>query len=374
MPKELDEIGFPLCNAIQNGIKNNPGYPVRNGALSIQCVDNIKEFQAFATIFSELCERHKIPSLPDAETYSIWNDSLSVLGQPQCKFIFNISPDDFDKLLMVESDAYQGYRNSNGAGSILLLADPSRDAYKKDVICAFPVLLLDNNTIMIRNAGCNASATLSTQLTYLITQYLPAETYNNLNSRYGHWGSKLTNCIMDELHEQSLVEIAINCVGKANKSFYIQSMEGFDSLHLHERCKMWLQEMNPEAENIYSLLGVASPDELANLKSLEIPSDIFLQALHDYIKICLKDYELGGERVPGGKYYYPDNEKYDRLHCEKLQSNLINLDIILRKIKDIQHTESASSQNAFSFFQAKAGASPSTDLANANSIKFSNVI
>ena len=43
MSKELDEIGFSLCRAIQNGIKNNSGYPIayieHNGALSIECVE-----------------------------------------------------------------------------------------------------------------------------------------------------------------------------------------------------------------------------------------------------------------------------------------------------------------------------------------------
>jgi hypothetical protein len=159
-------------------------------------------------------------------------------------------------------------------------------------------------------------------------------------------------------------------VGKANERFYIQSMEGFDSLHLHEGCDKWLQEMNPEAENIYRLLGVTSQAELANLKSLEIPAEIFLHALRDYIKACLKDYDLGGERGPGGKYYYPDNEKYDRLHCEKMRSNLVNLDTILSKIKANKRAEMASSQNAFSFFYSNAEASPDTDLTNANSIKF----
>lgn len=375
MPKELDTISFPLCDAIQNGIKNEQGYPrayiEQNGALSIECVDDIKGFQSLATIFPELCEQHQIARLPGAETYSAWSDGLSKQGKPQCKITFNITPDDFDRLLMIESRAYQGYRNSSGSGSILLLADPLRDAYKEGVICAFPVLLLENNSlVMLRTAGCNSSEALSTQLSYLVTQYLPAETYKNLSKRYGHWGSELTQCIMDELSGENLLQIALNCVSNTNEPFYIQNMEGFDCLQLHEQGTKWLQKMNPEAENIYRLLGAASPAELAQLMSLEIPAELFLQGLYDFIKSRLNDFEPGGQYGPGGKYYYPDNEKYNLIHCEKLKKNLLNLETILAKIKDMKPAEIASPQNLYGFFQSNAEATSDTDRVPTNSIKF----
>jgi hypothetical protein len=358
MPEQLDKVGSYLCNAISNGIANSENYPrayiKANGALVIECTEHQSEFQAFAEIFPVLCDQYKLDKL-SSEGGNYWSKEVVTLdSQEICTFTFNIAPEQMDNLLLAESESYQGYRNAHGAGSILLLANPLLKAYKEGVICAFPVLAMDEHQVMLRIAGCNASELISTQLTYFITQYLPPEAYKHTAKRYGHWGSEIVDCLMT--NNEALVNDAIQCCSDTQKFFYQQSMHGLDVLSLRQESVEWLKSIDETNKTVFKLLGVVSETELEQLKSLEIPIDIYLQKLLATIQDWLKEYEPGGERAPGGRYYYPGNEASDKLYADKLRINFTNINLLLDNISKATHSTDVSSKAPLpGFFKANDG-------------------
>ncbi|WP_232220701.1 hypothetical protein, partial [Legionella tunisiensis] len=135
---QLNNVASDLCTAINNGIENSSNYPIAyiaiNGALVIECEHNIDKFKAFADIFPEMCSQYQIDKLPETNVYCTQKEILRN-DRELCILTFNISPEQFDNLLMAELDRYAGYRNFKGAGgSILLLANSLLEAYKESVI------------------------------------------------------------------------------------------------------------------------------------------------------------------------------------------------------------------------------------------------
>lgn len=359
MPKHLDDIEFDLCAAIANGIDHADTYPnahvKMNGALAIECEKNIDKLQAFAELFSNLCQQNNIPRLPSPEGH-YWSKTVHVVDAQEIHtFTFNITPEDMDNLLMIESENYQGYRNAQGSGSILLLANPLLKAYKEGAICAFPVLMMEDNQVMLRIAGCNASELISTQLTYFITQFLPPETYNHSTKRYGHWGSEIVDCLMS--NNEALVNAAIQCFSDIKKHIYQQSMDGFDRLPLRSKMIQWIKPMDETNKSIYRLLGVVSETELEQLKSLEIPIEIYLKKLIETTQAWLQEYEPGGDQALGGKYYYASNEVFNKRYVEQLRTNIKNITLLLENINAVHGLElsskTVSSSGLFKAFDDK---------------------
>lgn len=361
---ELKEIEFTLCRAIQNGIHNNSeAYPhafiQMNGSLVIECDEDISKFQAFANVFPELCRQHGIEQLPDTTSLCLYEE-ITKDTKVYSKFTFNISPEDFDRLLMTESLAYIGYRNSINSGSILLLANPLLTAHKAGVICAFPVIVLEDHQVMPRIAGCNASELISTQLTYFITQYLSPEAYNHSTKRYGHWGAEITQCILGAGFSDRLMNVVFKSICEIVPKIYQQNMQGFDVISLRPEAEAWIQDIDDSNEIIYRLLGVVTSSELSGLKSLEIPVEILLNQLLIHIEDYLKDFEPGGERAPGGKSYYPCNEEYDIKDCKQLRLNIANISTILSRIAENKQDSYKSESNKFSFFQSSNEGCPAS--------------
>lgn len=134
----IKEVGFPLCEAIANGIQKAVTlYPyadiAANGELVLEYLYEEKDdFQEFADIFPDLCERYGIKHL-DAEKEYVSQEIKIINSQEIRRVVFNVNPDDLDRLLMNVSEVYIGYRNQGQqGGSILLLANPLLEAYKME--------------------------------------------------------------------------------------------------------------------------------------------------------------------------------------------------------------------------------------------------
>lgn len=187
---------------------------------------------------------------------------------------------------MNESESYRGYRST---GSILRLAYPLQEAFKIDTICLFPVLEMDSNQIMLRIAGCNASETITTQLAYYFTKYLSLEAGSA--ELYGHHIAPIVEEKIG-LYASDFLEVALETIGIKTQLNH-QSEEGFTVLSLEGEAREFLVEIDSEARTIYRLLGVVTPDELPNLKSIEVPITKYLKAL--FSKLSTKGMSIGEE-------------------------------------------------------------------------------
>ena len=296
--KKLNKIlGSNFLDAISNGMNENSNYP----SASIQepggyfCItveagkEANEEFDQMMKIFPELCAQYGIPLLSNHNEYI--RKRVPPGATDLIKYEFFISPNDLDRILMNESEFYRGYRST---GSILRLAYPLQEAFKIDTICLFPVLEMDSNQIMLRIAGCNGSETITTQLAYYFTKYLSLEVGSA--ELYGHHIAPIVEKKIG-LYASDFLEIALETIGiKAQLNH--QSEEGFTILSLEGEAREFLVEIDSEARTIYRLLGVVTPDELPNLKSIEVPITKYLQAL--FSKLSTKCTSMGEELMEMG--------------------------------------------------------------------------
>ncbi|MCL9684888.1 hypothetical protein [Legionella maioricensis] len=278
MQFNVDKIlDFALLKAISKGIAEAEGYPVATiyrGGFCITCQKTDREniiFQQLMDIFPDLCRQYNISPLPGRTEFASSRTPAS--ATELIKYEFYISLDDLDKILMNVSENYVGYRHS---GSVLRLAEPNKILMKPGVMCLFPALEMADNNIMLRIAGCNASETISTQLSFLIKKYLPTV---NVGTRecYGHHVSPVAKEVF-KLEEHDILKIALSCIG-IKKQINHQSEKGTTEFHLEVEYRNRLTAMNSEAMEIYRALGAVTPDELPNLKSIEIPIGLFLEEL-----------------------------------------------------------------------------------------------
>ncbi len=303
-------LGFNFLEAISNGMKENTNYP----SASIQepggyfCITVIagkkenEEFESLIKIFPELCAKYGIPLLPSHNEYT--RKRVPQGATDLIKYEFFISPNDLDRILMNESDYYRGYRSQ---GSVLRLAYPLHEAFKRDTICLFPVLEMDSNQIMLRIAGCNASETITTQLAYYFTKYLSLEVGSA--ELYGHHIAPIVEEKIG-LYASDFLEVALETIGIKTQLNH-QSEEGFTVFSLEGEAREFLVEIDSEARTIYRLLSAVTPDELPNLKSIEVPITTYLQALGS--KLSTKSKSIREELIEIGNEFKSLQEEVNTL-------------------------------------------------------------
>ncbi|WP_058532837.1 hypothetical protein [Legionella saoudiensis] len=303
-------LGFNFLEAISNGMKENTNYP----SASIQepggyfCITVIagkkenEEFESLIKIFPELCAKYGIRLLPSHNEYT--RKRVPQGATDLIKYEFFISPNDLDRILMNESDYYRGYRSQ---GSVLRLAYPLHEAFKRDTICLFPVLEMDSNQIMLRIAGCNASETITTQLAYYFTKYLSFEVGSA--ELYGHHIAPIVEEKIG-LYASDFLEVALETIGIKTQLNH-QSEEGFTVFSLEGEAREFLVEIDSEARTIYRLLSAVTPDELPNLKSIEVPITTYLQALGS--KLSTKSKSIREELIEIGNEFKSLQEEVNTL-------------------------------------------------------------
>lgn|SRR3990167_2351983 len=277
-----DSVSRHIIESIKNALSHDSCFPVaevtQTGAIRITCLKDSDEDQSisnFSKEFEVLCAKHQLPKLAAGDSYVTeqrHGDSNKV------EHVFHISADNFDRLLIAESEIYQGYREGN---SILRLAHQDKQAYKEGMLCLFPVADLGDGNLLMRTAGCNTSEITSTQLAYLVNKYIPTPTHPSF---FGHHHAPLTR---DEIasDQQLLMDAVTTCIGlsgsaEAGMLSNHQALDGSQTISLQSAYKQYLQPMNPAAEDIYRILGAAPPEELPHLQSVEIPMAIFLEELN----------------------------------------------------------------------------------------------
>lgn len=307
---DLDELlGFELLYAIKRGLKDEDGYPFASmyGNPQYVCItldtsgEGLKEyqleslikqmerFQKLVQLFPQLCQKYDVKPLAGHESVARVRMPIEHL----VKFEFLIDPVEFDRMMMMESHHYCGYRHS---GSILRLAFPNSEALKAGVMCLFPVLPTSENTVMLRIAGCNASETITTQLSYLVNKLNLLEYEAKATDFYGHHSTPIVDDLFAGLCSFDFLSIALRCIG-INGDINHQSEHGFTEFELSatvmQNC---VREMDETANSIYRLLGVVSAQELANLQSVEVPMIDFVRGMCDFYRERIADaYQTIGE-------------------------------------------------------------------------------
>jgi hypothetical protein len=133
--------------------------------LNIETDPTDKNLSAFVRHFSTLCQKHEVDIIPDQSEYA----NRVVIGEPPEFFYqFNVSPEDMHKILMSESSYYAGYHHD---GSILRLNEPNNLILKIGKMCIFPVFPLETGALL-RNAGCNITDVLASQLSFYIRTFI----------------------------------------------------------------------------------------------------------------------------------------------------------------------------------------------------------
>lgn len=174
------------------------------------------------------------------------------------------------------------------------------------MICAFPILPMEGDDVMLRNAGCNTHQLISAQLTYFVTQYLPSTAYKDSTKRYGHYGPDILECI-GITEPEVLFHVALHCISSEQKYPSPQRIDGFNILTLSKDGMAWIKNIDSTNELIYRVAGTTQVEELSELKSIEIPIQQFLEKLLSMMKQHYeKNYEAGTDTGPGGKYFYEE--------------------------------------------------------------------
>jgi len=236
------------------------------------CIEKTKDQKLgdFVRIFPELCAKYDVPLLSNKNEYA----TRTAIGEPpDVIYTFNVSPENMHSILMHESTYYTGYHYN---GSVLRLNEPNKLILKENALCLFPVIDLGtDNKIILRNAGCNITDTIATQLSFFVKKY--ADPSLSTSDCYGHRDTPVLRNILQGGHS-GLLDIALSCAGITQR-INIEVQEGVTELTLTDESRKNLMDMTPEAHAIYSTLASVPPDELNQLQSMEIPITTFLTVL-----------------------------------------------------------------------------------------------
>ena len=282
--KNLKDLAPAIIDSVINGLaQKSTQYPLAvinedpNGRyVSFIVASDSRErelFNGFASIFPNLCNKNKINKEQGRENFS----AIVELPNNLIKYKFYIDPEKLHNMLMQESSFYRGYRQ--GEHSIMHLANPHTTYLKaNNILCLFPVLPLTENNILIRNAGCNFSETISTQFSELAQACLPDVCGNA--SIYGHHNSPVMAKL--QIDSQMIIRASLLCAGvNANTARIYGSHEAQDgtfNVQLTKSHHLYLKVMDDKSKEIYSLSSV-TPDELNNLQSFEVPMTVFLEKI-----------------------------------------------------------------------------------------------
>lgn len=301
----------------------------------------------FIRVFPTLCEKHAVTLLPGKTKWA----ERAVVGQsPDDEIIyeFNVSPEHMHLILMKESDYYAGYHYD---ASVLRLNQPNQVMLKENVICLFPVLALSTEGhIMLRNAGCNITDTLATQVSFLVKQYVDATipTHNC----YGHRSTPVVSDML-QLNPRDLLNAATCCLDI--KQINTEVQEGLTEIHLPPQHRAALVEMTKEAKAIYSYLSAVGSDELDALQSVEIPVAVYLNKLSEILSSKL---QRNVDKLEKLQHINPASLKHPYLKaqhpleiaaCEKEQAELSQAILRLQTITQCVNPESILS--AFSMMR-----------------------
>lgn len=232
--------------------------------------------------FPAICEKYNVIPLPGKTEFA---KRTVIAANEEIVYEFHVNTEDMHRILMNESEDYAGYHS---LGSVLLLVDnPDIHLLKPTTICVSPVLPLDENRFILRNAGCNFIDTLATQISFLVRQYIDPSI--PVNQCFGHKKTPVLENILMINAEGILWDIALEYLNlNDSNELYFQSIEGLSEIHLQEDKQNFVVEIDRSALEIYTQLGAGSPDELAQLKSLEIPTIDYLNLILKHQKQVLK--------------------------------------------------------------------------------------
>ena len=313
-----DSFSFLLFEAIERGRAEPISYPYATtnvdaeGNVYLCIVNNGKTpqnnqeiFDKFINDFPLLCYKNKIEQHDNRTQFT----QRKELPGDLIKYEFYISLEQLHDLLMNESSAYVGYRNS-GEHSVTTLVDRPF-TMKEDELCLFPILVTAPDQFLIRNAGCNFSEVISVQLSFLFKEYLPELTKGL--SPYGHHQSQImaTLCIDSRLMlTAALMSAGLSKADAKDRSSH-QAQDGTEEILSQN--DLFLKEMTPIAKEIYRNSAVSS-DELENLHSFEVPIVFYLSQLVFLLK----------EKI--------EAQDVDPAVKENIQFSIKNIEVVIGKL------------------------------------------
>ncbi len=275
-----------MIDAIKNTLFEKPNetlkYPAAyiadtNKSFCLVCETDGSEyichaFYNFHLLFEELCKKHNIPLLSNSVNYTT---NRIVSGSNLIKYEFNISPADMENLLLLEFEAYAGYR---GGASISRLLDPTEADIKDGYICLFPLLKLSDEEYMPRQAGCNMSQIISVQLANYIKRYLLADTEAERRDFFGHHNSALTENYLD-VDSLDIMDSLAKCISFDHVDH--KTEDGTNILKAINTPLIHICDLDENSKLIYQRHGVVTHSELGLLQSGEVPIVDFLTTLQD---------------------------------------------------------------------------------------------
>ena len=266
-----------------------------------------KDLSSFVEIFEGLCLKYDVPLVAGQSDYAIRRCVADgVVGEaPEYYYQFNVLPEDMHKILMGESAYYAGYHYD---GSILRLNNPNYISLKEGAMCIFPAFKIEDEKVILRNAGCNIVDVLATQLSFYIRNYLQPDL--PILDCYGHRSTPIIDKFSDH---NELIKAAKKCLGTTWG--YEDSQEGISEVSIASK---YVLDMDKAAYEIYNRLSAVSSDELENLQSVEVPLENYLEALIDVKKEIMEyfSHELQGlharlRESPGNSHVLKDIENYE---------------------------------------------------------------
>lgn len=282
----LDNI--KLSEMIRNTLDKNGQYPCavinttanEQKSVALMCsgedIDSLRSFQELEKNLAGLCLQHKIERAdPNMPLIVVKNLTLSH-GLYKCSI--NISPSHLEQLFMYESAHYSGYREG---GSLSRLDQQGNFTIKNDRICLYPIYQIDEHTIIPRNAGCQMSETIAVQLSYFVAASSNRKSHSS--EHYGHHNSPIIEQTLG-VTSWDLLSAASMTTGIAHPASH-QEATGLEALQISQHSLQFVYEMDDTALEIYRALTAAYPDEIPNLKSVEMPIVMFLENL----SLCLEE-------------------------------------------------------------------------------------
>ncbi len=201
---------------------------------------------------------------------------LEIIDHPEItEYRVNISPENLDDLFKSHVSLYS-YR---GEDNVLKLSKIF--SLKEGVIRLCPVFTLDENSFVIRGAGCQLCEMPTVQLLHLLPDYDGIE-------KYFHWipGEVAQKLQINRSVIESIFNLILKNYCKLDDQIYFTGSEGdiVISYPYRNSAGVKIVDLDENDKNFYILYGNTGAEELQFCKSLEISMDFYFKYIREILE------------------------------------------------------------------------------------------